>query len=171
MSFSRKGTTYSAWTWVCPSGFSEWAHLKKTTVDFSEKIKISSLIRGSSVKQTQTCPVPLVRIGLQTAVKQAFMLALWDHPYKPNPRLVFLCHMCIELLAWLRTCMYGERNSEKQGFAYQLRRGVLLWLWLLGTRLVHREYVSVRCLTVPGMSTYCNCERRDASSNLMLTKY
>lgn len=56
--------------------------------------------------------------------------------------------------------VYIERNR----FAYQLRRGVLLWL--LGTHLAQWEYVIVQC-----MNRYCNCERRDPSSNHMLTKY
>lgn len=95
---------------------------------------ISSPVRPSPAKQTQPCPVSLVRIGLQIAVEQAFTLTLWNHLI--NHRLFGFSSMCaVELVAWLRLCMYTKRDWEKQELAYQLRRGVLLWLWLLGTCL------------------------------------
>lgn len=40
---------------------------------------MSSLFRPSCAKQIQSCPVSLVHIDLQIAVKQAFILTLWNH--------------------------------------------------------------------------------------------
>lgn len=111
---------------------------------------ISSLLRASSAKQTQSCPVPLIHIGLQIAAKEAFMLTFRNHPYKQKHRL-FGFVPCVHRVSGL--------SAQERCPALAVASGYML------------STVCECKMFALGMSTYWAFEGRDAAPNLVLTKH